>query len=58
MKSAGDSVIPMESMRAASAAVKYSVVNQANFCGDLSAMIVERTVQIGNRLTTRERVVW
>ena len=58
MKSAGDSVMPMESMRAARAIVKYSVVNHANDWGFFSASMVDRTVHTGKRLTTIDRVVW
>jgi hypothetical protein len=47
-KSFGVRVIPMLSMRAASPAVKYSVVNQAKLPGDRSASPVKRTVHTGN----------
>ena len=40
--------MPILSMSAASAAVKYSVVNQANDCGRCKAKAVKRTVQTGN----------
>jgi hypothetical protein len=43
-------VIPMESIRAASAAVKYSVVKKSKVDGFLSAIAVKRTVQSGNRV--------
>ena len=42
-KSAGVRVIPMNSMRAASAAVKYLVVKKSKVDGRLSAMAVNRT---------------
>jgi hypothetical protein len=37
-------------MRTANPPVKYSVVNHAKELGDLRAIPVKRTVQIGNRL--------
>ncbi len=42
--------MPMESIRAANAAVKYSVVNQANELGDFSAIAEQRTVHKGKRV--------
>jgi hypothetical protein len=50
MKSLGVRVIPMLSMRAAKAAVKYSVVNHAKLWGDLRAIPVKRTVHTGNKV--------
>jgi hypothetical protein len=49
-KSAGVRVMPMESMRAASAAVKYSVVKKSKVDGRLRAMAVKRTVHRGKRI--------
>lgn len=46
-KSAGVRVIPMDSMSAARAAVKYSVVKKSKVDGRLSAMAVNRTVHRG-----------
>lgn len=46
-KSWGVSVIPMESMSAARAAVKYSVVKKSNVDGFFRAMAVKRTVHRG-----------
>ena len=46
-KSFGASVMPILSMNAAKAAVKYSVVNQAKLYGLLSAIPVNKTVQTG-----------
>jgi hypothetical protein len=43
-------VIPIECIIAASAPVKYSVVNQAKDFGDLRAIAVKRTVHTGNRV--------
>ena len=43
-------MIPIESIRAASAAVKYSVVNQANDAGDFTAAAEKSTVQRGNKV--------
>lgn len=43
-------MIPMESIRAARAAVKYSVVKKSKVEGFLSAMAVKRTVQRGKRV--------
>lgn len=40
--------MPMESMRAANPAVKYSVVNQAKDSGLFRAMPVNKTVHTGN----------
>lgn len=56
-KSAGVRVIPMESMRAARAAVKYSVVNHSKVDGRLSAMAVKRTVHRGKRVVARFAVL-
>ena len=42
--------MPMESISAASAAVKYSVVKKSNVDGLLSAMAVKRTVHRGKRV--------
>ena len=50
MKSCGVKVIPIESIKAASAAVKYSVVNQLKDAGDFKAMPVNNTVQTGKRV--------
>ena len=50
MKSWGVKVIPMESIRAAKAAVKYSVVNQAKDAGDFKAAAEKMTVQSGKRV--------
>mmetsp|Transcript_18748 Transcript_18748/g.40617 ORF Transcript_18748/g.40617 Transcript_18748/m.40617 type:complete len:115 (-) Transcript_18748:187-531(-) len=49
-KSAGVSVMPMESMRAARAPVKYSVVKKSNDEGRLRARAVKRMVQRGKRV--------
>ena len=57
MKSCGVKVIPMESMRAAKAAVKYSVVNQAKEEGDFKAIPVNKTVQTGNRVVATSAVL-
>ena len=46
-KSAGVRVIPMDSMRAASAAVNDSVVKKLKVDGRLSAMAMNRTVHKG-----------
>ena len=43
-------MIPMESIKAARAAVKYSVVKKSKVDGFFSAMAVKRTVQRGNRV--------
>jgi len=43
-------VIPIESIRAARAAVKYSVVKKSKVDGFLSAIAVKRTVQRGKRV--------
>ena len=56
MKSSGVSVMPILSMSAASAAVKYSVVNQAKDCGLFKASAVNRTVQTGNMLVATSAV--
>lgn len=50
MKSCGVKVIPIESIKAANAAVKYSVVNQVKDAGDFKAMPVNNTVQTGKRV--------
>ena len=42
--------MPIESISAASAAVKYSVVKKSNVEGLLSAMAVKRTVHRGKRV--------
>lgn len=49
-KSLGVRVIPMESIKAARAAVKYSVVNHVNDCGLLRAIPVNKTVHRGNKV--------
>ena len=49
-KSFGVRVIPMESMRAARAPVKYSVVNHEKELGDFSAIPVKMTVHRGKRV--------
>lgn len=56
MKSWGVKVIPMESIKAAKAAVKYSVVNQVKLAGDLIAMAEQITVQTGNRVVATSAV--
>ena len=48
MKSWGVKVIPMESIRAPNAPVKYFVVNHANFSGAFKAMPANNTVHNGN----------
>ena len=50
MKSLGVNVIPIESISAANAAVKYWVVKKSNVDGFLSAMAVKRTVHSGKRV--------
>ena len=55
-KSWGVKVIPIESIRAANAAVKYSVVNQANDEGDFKAAAENKTVQRGNRVVALSAV--
>jgi len=57
LKSFGVRVIPIESINAASPAVKYSVVNQANDCGDLSAIPEQRMVQSGNNVVAISAVL-
>jgi hypothetical protein len=47
----------MESIRAAKAAVKYSVVNQANELGDFKAMPEKRMVQRGKRVVVISAVL-
>lgn len=49
-KSAGVSVIPIDSINAASAAVKYWVVKNSNVLGRFNAMAVNNTVHKGNRV--------
>ena len=55
-KSWGVKVIPIESIRAAKAAVKYSVVNQANDAGDFKAAAEKRMVQRGKRVVATSAV--
>lgn len=43
-------MIPMESMSAANAAVKYSVVKKSNVDGFFRAIAVNKTVQSGKRV--------
>ena len=50
IKSWGVKVIPMESIRAANPAVKYSVVNQAKELGDFKAIPEQMTVHKGKRV--------
>lgn len=47
----------MDSINAASPAVKYSVVNHANDCGDLSAIPEQITVQSGNKVVAISAVL-
>ena len=49
-KSWGVNVIPIESIRAANAAVKYSVVKKSNVDGFFNAIAVKRTVHRGKRV--------
>ena len=56
-KSAGVRVMPMESMRAASAAVKYSVAKKSKVEGRLRATAVNRTVHRGKRIVAKLAVL-
>jgi hypothetical protein len=47
----------MESINAARAPVKYSVVNQAKDCGLLRAMAVNRTVQTGKSVVAMSAIL-
>ena len=50
IKSLGVKVIPIESIKAAKAAVKYCVVKKSNVEGFLSAIAVKSTVHNGKRV--------
>lgn len=50
-------MIPIESINAANAAVKYSVVNHANDAGDFSAAPVKRIVQSGKSVVATSAVL-